>query len=91
MAKKNEVSQAVESLKTVQEIIAEVLANLEKPAEAKQEPALSLAEIRAKLAEKSREGHTDEIRDLFIKHGGTRLSEIDPKEYRSLMTEAEAL
>ena len=65
----------------------------EKPA-AKQETeekALTLEEVRAVLAEKSRSGHTEEVRELLAKHGADKLSEIDPAEYPALLAEAEVL
>ena len=65
----------------------------EKPA-AKQEPEekpLTLEEVRAVLAEKSRSGHTEEVRELLAKHGADKLSEIDPAEYAALLAEAEVL
>ena len=65
----------------------------EKPV-AKQEPEekpLTLEEVRAVLAEKSRAGHTEEVRELLNKHGADKLSEIDPAEYPVLLAEAEVL
>lgn len=62
--------------------------------EAKQEPEekpLTLEEVRAVLAEKSRSGHTEEVRELLNKHGADKLSEIDPEEYPALLAEAEVL
>ena len=61
---------------------------------AKQEPEekpLMLEEVRAVLAEKSRSGHTEEVRALLNKHGADKLSEIDPAEYPALLAEAEVL
>jgi len=61
---------------------------------AKQEPEekpLTLEEVRAVLAEKSRSGHTEEVRELLNKHGADKLSEIDPAEYPALLAEAEVL
>ena len=61
---------------------------------AKQEPEekpLTLEEVRAVLAEKSRSGHTEEVRGLLAKHGADKLSEIDPAEYAALLAEAEVL
>lgn len=61
---------------------------------AKQEPEekpLTLEEVRAVLAEKSRSGHTEEVRELLNKHGADKLSEIDPAEYAVLLAEAEVL
>lgn len=61
----------------------------EKPA-AKEKP-LTLEEVRAVLAEKSRAGHTEEVRELLKKHGADKLSEIDPAEYPALLVDAEVL
>lgn len=61
---------------------------------AKQEPEekpLTLEEVRAVLAEKSRSGHTEEVRELLAKHGADKLSEIDPAGYAALLAEAEVL
>lgn len=61
---------------------------------AKQEPEekpLTLEEVRAVLAEKSRSGHTEEVRELLAKHGADKLSEIEPAEYPALLAEAEVL
>jgi len=52
---------------------------------------LSLADVRAVLAEKSRAGFTKEVKDLLMKHGANKLSEIDPAEYEALLTDAEVL
>ena len=52
---------------------------------------LTLEEVRAVLAEKSRNGHTTKIRELLEKHGAAKLSEIDPKKYAALLAEAGVL
>lgn len=52
---------------------------------------LTLEAVRAVLAEKSRDGHTADIRALLEKHGATKLSEIDPAKFAALLADAEAL
>ena len=52
---------------------------------------LTLEEVRAVLAEKSRNGHTAKVRELLEKHGAAKLSEIDPQKYSALLAEAEVL
>lgn len=89
-------SQVVEKLKTVQEILDEIMSDLagaaeEEPTAAPEKPDLKLEDVRAKLAEKSRAGHTSEIRELLIKHGASKLSEVDPVEYQTILAEVEAL
>jgi len=52
---------------------------------------LKLEEVRAVLAEKSRDGHTEAVRALLEKHGASKLSDIDPGKYASLLADAEAI
>ncbi|MBS3946842.1 MAG: DNA ligase [Dethiobacter sp.] len=52
---------------------------------------ITLEAVRAVLAEKSRNGHTAEVRALLEKHGAAKLSEIDPAKYAALLAEAEVL
>lgn len=54
-------------------------------------PTLTLKEVRAVLADKSRAGHTAEIRALLKKYGASKLSLVDPKHYEALLREAEVL
>lgn len=62
-----------------------------EPIPAREEKLMTLAEVRAVLAEKSRAGHTAEVRELLLKHGAEKLSDIDPAEYPSLLADAEVL
>ena len=55
------------------------------------EPALTLEQVRAVLADKSRMGFTAEIRSLLQKYGAAKLSGIDPVHYEALVAEAEVL
>ena len=55
------------------------------------EPVLTLEQVRAVLADKSRKGHTAEIRALLQKYGASKLSGIDPTNYKALLTDAEVL
>ena len=61
----------------------------EKPAEP--EKKLTLADVRAVLAEKSRAGFTEEVKALIVKHGADRLSEVPETEYAALLADAEVL
>lgn len=47
--------------------------------------------VRAKLAELTRLGFSDEVKALLQKHGAERLSAVDDAELPALMKEAEAL
>lgn len=61
------------------------------PMLAQAEQTMTLPDVRAVLAEKSRAGHTAEVRELLLKHGAEKLSDIDPAEYPSLLADAEVL
>ena len=64
---------------------------VEPPVEKPEPKPLTLEQVRAALAEKSRAGHTSEVKALLIKHGADKLSDIDPAEYPVLLAEAEVL
>lgn len=61
------------------------------PSPVPEKKPLKLEEVRAVLAEKSRAGHTAEVRALLNKHGADKLSDIDPAEYPALLADAEVL
>ena len=63
----------------------------EAHAEEAPKPELKLEDIRAVLAEKSRAGHTAEVRALLKKYGAAKLSEIDPANYEALLQDAEVI
>ena len=107
MSKMSELSLAVTELKRYGEAlvnISESLADLfssnndahttDQPkvdVSAPDEKSLTLENVRAVLAEKSRAGHTAKVRELLEKHGAAKLSEINPAEYTALLAEAEVL
>lgn len=55
------------------------------------EPVLAFEDVRAILADKSREGFTVQIRELLQKYGASKLSEVDAKHYKALITDVEGL
>jgi hypothetical protein len=65
--------------------------NGEKQAADSGEKSLTLEAVRAVLADKSRSGLTAQVRALIEKYGAAKLSEVDPKNYKSLIADAEAL
>lgn len=54
-------------------------------------PQLTLEQVRAVLADKSRAGHTVAVRELLLKYGASKLSQIDPANYEALLRESEVL
>lgn len=66
----------------------------EKPKAKKEESKpISFEELRAVMARKTRvsKANTDAIRELLLKHGVGKLSEVKPEEYAALLKEAEVI
>ena len=102
MGKISELDMAIRDLRSaaatindVADTLAEVFstesADEAPDAAAPAEPALTLEQVRAVLADKSRKGHTAEIRALLQKYGSSKLSGIDPTNYKALLADAEVL
>ncbi|SHH58745.1 hypothetical protein [Clostridium grantii] len=53
--------------------------------------ALSLTDVRAVLADKSRNGYTSDVKALLLKYGAEKLSDINSSDYEALLAEAEVL
>ena len=52
---------------------------------------ISLEKVRSVLAKKSEAGFTTEVRGIIQKYGANRLSEIDPKNFEAVISDAEGL
>ena len=87
-----ELRRAAAAINGVADWLTEAFSGKEPAEEAlATEPMLTLEEVRAVLAEKSRKGHTAEIRSLLLKYGVDKLSQLDPASYRALLADAEVL
>lgn len=51
----------------------------------------SFEEVRAVLAAKSRDGHTDEVKAVISSFGVEKLSNIDPSKYEELLQKMEVI
>lgn len=104
MSKINELSMAISELRKCSETltgVADILRDLfsssgEAPTGEVQQAVTEtrqpeLAKVRAVLAEKSGLGFTAAVRELLLKYGAPRLSEINPAKYAQLLADAEAL
>lgn len=104
MSRMSEMDETIKELKDIASSINSIASwlteafssssepELEKALEpVKEEPALTLEEVRAILANKSRDGFTAQIRELLQKYGANKLSEIDPTNYKALIADAEVL
>ena len=77
--------------------IAEALRVEEKataPETPKKEPAprtLTLEEVRKVAADKSRQGFTEEVRNLIHHYGADKLSSMDPEKYEAFLKDLEVM
>jgi len=80
-----------EYINTFEEIgtSSETLKQIEKAVQ--EEMPIDRPEVRAKLAELTRLGFSDEVRELLQKHGAERLSAVPDTELPALLKEAEAI
>ena len=76
---------------TLAEMFSTASANEALDTAAPAEPVLTLEQVRAVLADKSRMGFTTEIRSLLQKYGAVKLSGIDPANYKALVADAGVL
>ena len=97
MGKMNNLSLDLEELRKCATTINEIVDDLEsafsssreKPKEEKK--SVTLEEVRSVLAEKSRAGKTAEVKELLIKFGVNKLSELDASKYDELLKETEGI
>lgn len=106
MSKMNDMAQAIEELRNAAAAINDIAnwlteafssdpeteaAPAPAPAAKEPEPVLAFEDVRAILADKSREGFTAQIRELLQKYGASKLSEVDAKNYKALIADVEGL
>lgn len=77
--------------------INQIIASIESTFSSTQEQpklevkSVTLEEVRAVLAEKSRAGKTAEVKNLLTKFGVNKLSELDASKYDELLKETEEI
>ena len=103
MSKMSDMAQTIEELRSAAAAITDAANWLaqqfnsdaeETPiteAQPERKPELTLEQVRAVLADKSRAGHTAAVRDLLQKYGAAKLSQVDPKHYEALLKDAEVI
>lgn len=57
----------------------------------KEEPKITLEDVRARLAQLSRDGKTAQVKTLIQKYGANKLSEVNPDDYEALLLDAEVI
>ena len=77
------LANVIASLQELQTSIAEPEKEANKP-----QVTITLEEVRRALAELSRDGFTAQVRELLMKYGAKKLSEVNPDKYEALMQEA---
>ena len=100
----SELKQCGESLMHISDELTEIFSgtNEEKKESVKKKAARKTEESeepklepevpkRTFLADKSRAGHTAEVKKIFAAHGADKLSDLDKAEYAAVMAEAEVL
>lgn len=63
----------------------------EKNHPVKEEPKITLEDVRARLAQLSRDGKTAQVKALIQKYGANKLSEVNPNDYEALLLDAEGI
>ena len=103
MSRMSDMAQTIEELRSAAAAITDAANRLsqqfnsdteEAPiteAQLEKKPELTLEQVRAVLADKSRAGHTAAVRDLLQKYGASKLSQVDPKHYEALLKDAEVI
>lgn len=56
-----------------------------------EQQAVTFVELRSRLSEISRNGHTAEVKELLRKFGADKLSDVAESDYAALLAEAEVL
>ena len=87
----SDLRKAAATINDVADTLAEMFSGVATEEAPVEEPPLTLEQVRAVLAEKSRNGHTAEIRTLLQKYGAAKLSLVDPVHYKDLLRDAEVL
>lgn len=70
---------------------AKKAAKAESPAPAPEAKAITLEQVRAKLAEVSNAGKKNEVKELLTSYGVSKLTDLPAEKYSELLAEAEAL
>ena len=63
----------------------------EQPAPEEKTETVTFVQLRSRLSEISRAGHTQEVKELIAKYGADKLSDIAEADYAAVLAEAEGL
>lgn len=93
---KEELASLANELKKCGAALVKIAASLEVPAPEvpkndPEPPTLTLEEVRKVAADKSRQGFTEEVRELIQKYGADKLSTMDPAKYEAFLKDLEVM
>lgn len=81
-----------QKLKTEQAIEADTTpAELPEKADAPATKTYTFADVRKAFSAKSHEGYTDQVKNLIIKYGAEKLSDVKETDYPTLMADLEVI
>ena len=63
----------------------------EQPTPKQEEATVTFVQLRSRLSEISRTGHTQEVKKLITRYGADKLSDIAEADYTAVLAEAEGL
>lgn len=88
---KEELASLAAELKKCGAALVKIAASLEVPKKEPEAPTLTLEEVRKVAADKSRQGFTNEVRELIQKYGADKLSTMDPEKYGAFLQDLEVM
>lgn len=86
-----DLRDAASSINSIANYLCDLFMAEENSTPEPEKKAMTFEEVRAILAQKSRDGFKDQIREILTKHGSSKLSGVDPAEYDAVVAEVEAL
>lgn len=66
-------------------------APIEQEAHKEEKPTVTMEQVRAVLAQKSKDGKKAQVKALLLKYDSGKLSGVKPEDYPALLAEAEVL
>lgn len=93
---KEELAGLAAELKKCGAALVKIAASLEVPepevpVKELEPPTLTLEQVRKVAADKSRQGFTEEVRELIQKYGAVKLSTMDPENYGAFLKDLEVM
>ena len=81
----------LDALKGIIKELSDLVAEMDTAEVGKEEPKrkVTLSEVRAFLADLSRDGYRADVKKLLTNHKANKLSEVNEDEYEALLAEAQ--